>query len=277
MNNDAGKRIKRFTVAQRLFHLVLMVTFLLQAATGLARMYNETAWGQSLASLFGGFQAALTVHIHVGILMVCAFALHILYAVAVILKKGPAATLAGPDSLLPRPADFKQFFQHVGWILGVAKHPPLERWGYWEKFDYWAVFWGMIVLGATGLLLAYPLASSRFMPGWGLNVAFWVHRIEALLAMGHVFVIHFFIAHLRRSTFPMDRTMFEGSADLQDVQHERPAWHERLNASGKLDDMVVHEAPLYRRAIYMTVGFAAICAGVYLLVGGLIHATNITW
>lgn len=165
----------------------------------------------------------------------------------------------------------------MGWILGLAKHPPLERWGYWEKFDYWAVFWGMIILGSTGLLLAYPLASSNYMPGWGLNVAFWVHRIEAILAMAHIFIIHFFIAHLRRSSFPMDTAMFEGSADLAATRHERPAWLARLSATGRLEERLVPAAPLYMRAAFLVVGCAAVLSGLYLLVGGLLHAGRITW
>lgn len=274
-STDVKIRIKRFTATQRLFHLVLMVTFLIQSATGLARMYHETAWGQGLGNIFGGFEASLTVHIYVGIFMVCAFVVHVLYALLnmVINRTG----LFGPDSLLPRFADLKQAGQHVGWILGLARHPPLDRWGYWEKFDYWAVFWGMVILGGTGLLLAYPLASSNYMPGWGLNVAFWVHRIEAILAMAHIFVIHFFIAHLRRSNFPMDRTIFQGSADLRVAAHERPAWLARLKESGKLDQMIVGEAPVYKRAVFLIIGFAAVAAGVYMLIGGLVHAPLITW
>ena len=59
-----------------------------------------------------------------------------------------------------------------------------------------------VTQSATGLAMAFPLAASRIMPGWGLNVAFWIHRIEAILAMGHVFIIHFFIVHLRRPVSP---------------------------------------------------------------------------
>src|SRR5210317_1195468 len=100
----------------------------------------------------------------------------------------------------------------------------------------------MVIIGVTGLLLAWPIAASRIMPGWGLNVALWVHRIEAILAMAHVFLIHFFIGHLRRHNFPMDRAMFEGSADLEAARHERPAWIARLEQSGKLDGVLVAEA-----------------------------------
>jgi cytochrome b subunit of formate dehydrogenase len=273
----AKNRVKRFTLVQRLFHLFLMLTFLTQAATGVARMYVETPWGRSLGNLFGGFESVLTVHIYVGIFMLWAFAIHILYVLFNFDWKGFPRSLLGPDSLIPNHRDLRQFYLHCKWIVGLSKHPPLDRWGYWEKFDYWAVFWGMVILGGTGLILAYPLASSRYIPGWGLNVLFWVHRIEAILAMAHIFIIHFFIAHLRRSSFPMDTAMFEGSVDLEATTHERPAWIARLREKGVLDDVTVPEASVLPRALYFIFGYAAISVGVFLLIGGLVNSGSITW
>ena len=89
-------------------------------------------------------------------------------------------------------------------------------------------------------------------------MALWIHRIEAILAMCHVFIIHFFIAHLRRHNFPMDRAMFEGSADLSATRHERPAWIARLQEAGELESKLVSEAPAGRRAIFYVFGYAAV-------------------
>ena len=277
MSPTAKTRIKRFTPLQRLFHVLLMLSFLIQSATGLARMYGQTSWGYNLGALFGGYDAARTVHIYVGIFMLCGMAVHALYMLFKINWRGFPGSLFGPDSLIPRPADIKQFFQHIGWFLGFGKPPEFDRWGYWEKFDYWAVFWGMIIIGVTGLIMAYPYVSTRYMPGWGLNVAFWIHRIEAILAMGHLFIIHFFIAHLRRHNFPMDHTMFEGSAELEAARHERPAWIARLSQNGELDGILVSGAMPLQRVIAYVFGFAAVAAGLFLLIGALINVRYISW
>ena len=268
-------RIKRFTPVQRLSHIFLMVTFLLQSATGLGRMYMETGFGQWLCWLFGGYDATREVHIWVGIVMLGGFALHVCYLLFRVDWTNFPKSLFGPDSMLPSLADVKAFFQHVAWFFGLRRPPAFDRWGYWEKFDYWAVFWGMVIIGVTGLLLAWPIIASRIMPGWGLNVALWIHRIEALLAMGHVFIIHFFIAHLRRHNFPMDRAMLEGSADLDDARHERPAWIERLESEGALSGSLVSEAVVGQRVVYYLVGFTAVAIGVFLLVGAIINAPYI--
>ena len=270
-------RIARFTTIQRVFHALLMGSFLIQGATGLARMYMETAWGRNLGALFGGYDATRTVHIYVGIFMLIGFAVHALYLLARIDWKRFPASLWGPDSLLPGPGDVKQFFQHIGWFFGIRRPPDFDRWGYWEKFDYWAVFWGMGIIGLTGLIMAFPFSSTKVMPGWGLNVAFWVHRIEALLAMGHIFIIHFFIGHLRRHSFPMDRSMFEGSAALEAIETEKPAWVRRLRKNGVMDQVIVAETGGTRQIAYYVVGYAAIFCGLFLLFGALANLTGISW
>ncbi len=270
-------RVKRFGPVDRAFHALLIVTFLTQSATGLSRMFIETSWGKGLAGLFGGYNSALTLHKYVGLVMIIGFLAHVGHLVLRI-GRHPARSLSGPDSMLPRFADIREFFQHIGWFFGKSPHPKFDRWGYWEKMDYLgAAFWGMLVMGASGLVLAYPMTSTKFIPGWGLNVALWVHRIEALLAMTHVFIIHFAVAHLRRHNFPMDRTMFEGSTSLESLRHEKAGWVNRLKQEGVLDSLLVSESGLFARVLYYTFGCAAIMCGVYLLVGGLLNSGRITW
>ena len=277
MSPTAKTRIKRFTPLQRLFHSFLMLAFLTQGATGLARMYFQTSWGKNLAALFGGYEAARTIHIYVGIIMLCGLVLHVIYLLFAINWHKFSESIVGPDSLVPRTADIKQFFQHIGWFFGIGKAPEFDRWGYWEKFDYWAVFWGMTIIGITGLMMAYPFVTTRIIPCWGLNVAFWVHRIEAILAMAHIFIIHFFIGHFRRHNFPMDRVMFEGSTNLDAARHEKPAWIARLEQTGEMEGILVNEAMPVRRGIYYAFGFAAVAIGLFLLIGSVINVTNISW
>lgn len=277
MNAKEKTSIKRFTPVQRIFHLLLIVLFLGQASTGVARMYIETSWGKSLAWVFGGYEACLTIHKVLGIVLICCFMVHVIYLLFKVNWREFPGCLFRPDSLFPRPKDVKDFFQHIGWFFHIAKAPQFDRWGYWEKFDYWAVFWGIPILGLTGLLLAYSLAASRIIPGWGLNVAFWIHRIEAILAMAHVFIVHFFIGHLRRHTFPMDRAMFDGSADLAATRHERPAWVARLEETGRLQGSLIPEVWTGFRVLFYVFGYAAMVIGIFLLIGGLVNGTSVTW
>ena len=266
-------KIQRFTPVQRIFHLLLVLSFLFQAVTGVSRLYIESAWGRSLANWFGGYEGSLILHKWVGLFMIALFLLHLLYLLATI--KG--RYFSGPDTLLPRPKDFGDFFKHVGWFFGLNKPPRFDRWGYWEKFDYWAVFWGMVIIGTTGLLLYNPVLSSRYIPGWGLNIVLWVHRIEAILAIGHVFIIHFFIAHIRPHSFPMDTAMFDGGVDVDKAEHERPAWIQRLKSKAPLSQFATSPASGTAKAIYFVFGYAVVVSGVLLVILGLINAPHITW
>lgn len=270
-------RLKRFTPIQRGFHLLLMTAFLIQAASGVGHLYFETRWGKGLLWIFGGLEMARTIHVTVGILMILGFFVHVLYLLNRIDWRRFPRSVSGPDSLVPNKKDLFDMFRHTGWFLGLCEAPRFDRWGYWEKFDYWAVFWGIPVLGLTGLMLAYPLAASRILPGYMLNVALWIHRIEAILAMAHVFIIHFFIAHLRPHSFPMDRAMFEGSVPLESARHERPEWVLRLEESGKFGAALVEAAPRGRVVVFMGLGFAAVLIGLVLLIGGLVNSPYITW
>jgi cytochrome b subunit of formate dehydrogenase len=268
-------RIKRFSPIQRLFHLALMLSFTIQAVTGVARIYITTEWGKSLASLFGGYSGVLDIHKQVGLFMLALFGLHAVYLLWIIDWRRFPRSIYGTDSILPRWEDLGQVFQHSGWLIGKTPWPRLDRWSYWEKMDYFGVVWGMAIIGCTGLILFSPVFSSRYIPGWGLNIALWIHRIEAFLAMGHVFIVHFFIGHLRRENFPMDLAMFEGSVDLEKTRHERPAWIERLQSEGMLEGLLVQRAPFGLRSLYYLFGFSIMGGCLYLLINAVIYGKNI--
>lgn len=119
--------------------------------------------------------------------------------------------------------------------MGRGPRPSYGRWTYWEKFDYFAVFWGVAVIGLSGLLLWFPTFFTRVIPGWLLNVATIVHSDEALLAVGFIFTVHFFNTHFRPEKFPMDTVIFTGGIPLDEFKQDRPREYEELVASGELE------------------------------------------
>src|SRR4029079_5806821 len=115
--------------------------------------------------------------------------------------------------------DLADMVQHVRWCVGLGPRPAFDRYTYWEKFDYWAVFWGMAIIGGSGLLLCLPVAFARVMRGWEFKIALLVHGEEARLAVGFIFTIHFFNSHLRPEKFPMDMVMFTGAVTAGELRH----------------------------------------------------------
>ena len=267
--------VKRFNRTQRLFHLFLMLTFLIQSGTGFGRLYITTAFGRSLCRVFGGYEFALVIHFWVGVLMMVGFAVHILYLIKRINRKNPFNSVMGPDSLVPGPNDAIHLFQRVLWMFRIGSPPKLDRWAYWEKFDYWAVFWGLPLLAVTGVMLRYPVLTTKIMPGWLLNIAALLHRAEAILAASFIFIVHFIIGHLRPFSFPMNEAMFSGSVHLEEAQEEKPAWVARLKQEGKFELSMAKPPALWYRVLYFLFGYTALGFGLYILINGIIYGRYI--
>jgi cytochrome b subunit of formate dehydrogenase len=227
----------RFTRLQRALHVCMIVSFLTLATTGLTLKFSYTGWAVLLSRLLGGFQTAGYIHRTAALLMFGVFGTHLydLYRVKKNEYKSWQALLFGPNTMLPTRQDLKQFLATMKWFLGQGPRPQYGRWTYWEKFDYFAVFWGIAVIGATGLTLWFPVFFTRILPGQFLNVATIIHSDEALLATGFIFTVHFFNTHLRPEKFPMDTTVFTGHMPLAELKRDKPLEYEALVVSGKLE------------------------------------------
>ena len=128
----------------------------------------------------------------------------------------------------------------------------------------------MIIIGTSGLILWFPEIATSFLPGWVLNAAYITHSEEAFLAIGFIFIFHFFHTHLRPGSFPMDTVIFLGSQPLARLREERPVEYQRLVASGKLDELLVD--PPSRRRVRR-----AYALGYMALTIGLLIAVAIVW
>jgi len=259
------RHITRFKPYQRLMHLMLFTSFLALATTGLPLLFSHQAWALTWARLLGGIQAAGIVHRLFAALLLLLFAFHLVELAWRLIVRKEHGLLWGPTSMVPQPRDAMQFWQHIRWFVGRGDRPRFDRYAYWEKFDYWAVFWGMLIIGGSGLLLWFPQFFSTVLPGWIYNVALVLHGEEALLAIGFIFTIHFFNSHFRPEKFPMDMVMFTGHVTESELRRERPAEYERLVAEGTLERHLTPPAPAWLSKIGSVVGALAVTLGLGLL------------
>jgi cytochrome b subunit of formate dehydrogenase len=235
------RKYVRFTRLQRALHACMIVSFMGLALTGLTLKFSYTPWSAVLSRLLGGFETAGYIHRTAAVLMFTVFVVH-LVDVYRRKKRGPDTWrefLSGPGTMLFTRRDLAEFFATVKWFLGAGRRPQYGRWTYWEKFDYFAVFWGIAVIGFTGLTLWFPVFFTRFLPGWFINVATIIHSDEALLATGFIFTVHFFNTHLRPEKFPMDVTIFTGYMSVAELKRDKRNEYEALVAAGKLEENLV--------------------------------------
>lgn len=259
--------IKRFTLFQKAQHFFMAASFLGLSVSGLGQKFYDAAWAQSLIDFLGGPIMATQIHHFSAVIMFIVFFSHIGQIIACKVQNGwTLKDFFGPDGLMPNWQDFRDLAAHFKWFFGKGERPQFDRWTYWEKFDYLAVFWGMFFIGITGLMLWFPVGATALMGGEWLNVATVIHSDEALLAMGFIFAVHFFNTHFRADRFPMDMVIFSGSLSQSEVQHERSKWFDRLKKAGKLDQLLIKGFDFPYATLSKVVGIAMLVTGLFFLV-----------
>lgn len=262
----AARYFVRFTREQRYLHAVLFTTFLGLAATGLPMRFSESFWAQKLAVGVGGFGAILFLHKFCALVLTIAFLIHVKDLFTRAFLNHEKGIFWGATSMVANWKDVKDLFGHMRWFVGLGPKPEFERYAYWEKFDYWAVFWGMVVIGFSGYAMWFAPFFARFLPGWALNAALVIHSEEGLLAILFIFSIHFVNTHLRPDSFPIDMVVFTGVESEEEFKHKRPMEYERVAAQGKLEKRLGTAPPLWLTNFSKVVGFTAVFIGLLLLV-----------
>jgi len=255
-----GRFFMRFTREQRYMHAVLFTTFLGLAGTGLPLRFSDSIWARGLAKAVGGFGAILFFHKFFAVVLSIAFLLHLKEIVQRGILHRQKGIFWGPSSMVANLKDVKDLISHLRWFVGLGKRPNFDRYAYWEKFDYWAVFWGMIVIGFSGYAMWFAPFFAQFLPGWALNAVLVIHSEEGLLAILFIFSIHFVNTHLRPDSFPMDMVVFTG------VESEQEFKHKRLVREGKLEARLAEAPQSWVVNFSRIVGTIAILIGLTLLV-----------
>lgn len=276
-----GEWFTRFAPFERFLHFLVVTSFLLLVLTGMPLKFYYTDWAKTLFHIIGGAETARALHRLGAIVTFLYFGLHVSSVLAKCwasrnkMRNPQTGKLSfkiiwnavfGPDSMMPTLQDWRDFVAHNKWFFGRGPKPQFDRWTYWEKFDYFAVFWGVFIIGSSGLVMWFPTLFTKLLPGWLINVALIIHSDEALLAAGFIFSIHFFNTHFRIEKFPMDTVIFSGRVSKNEMLHERRRWYDRLVSEGRLDDFRVRDEWLRWKSIARSFGYFFFGLGIILLV-----------
>jgi cytochrome b subunit of formate dehydrogenase len=271
----------RFRPFERFLHFLVVVSFLLLVATGMPLKFYYTGWAKWMIHWMGGLQVAGALHRIGAVITFLYFGLHLgTLAISFVRHRrefrNPRTNrfslrqylhvAFGPDMPLPNLTDVRDWWAHQKWFFGRGPQPQFDRWTYWEKFDYFAVFWGVAIIGLSGLVMWFPEQATRVLPGWLINVSLIIHSDEALLAAGFIFTFHFFNVHFRMEKFPMDPVIFSGRMTRAELAHERRRWYDRLAATGQLEKLRLRDEWSQWKRVMHPVGFLAFGLGTILLI-----------
>jgi len=257
---------RRWSATWRIAHLAFAISLMTLVLTGMTLFYADTAWAPALSKFLGGPQVTGYVHRIFAVAFVGIFLWHIVYVASRVLPQIRTFNWFGPYSLVPSLQDLKDIIAMFQWFFGLAPRPVFDRWTYWEKFDYWAPFWGVTIIGASGAMLWAKSFTATYLPGWVFNVATIFHGEEAVLATGFLFTVHFFNNHWRPDKWPLDIVMFTGAMPLEEFRREHTVEYDRLVERGELDKYLVDapSQPLTKGSRIL--GFTLIAVGLVLLI-----------
>ena len=266
-SNQSQKHYQRFEPFLRFTHLLIIISFLSLAVTGMTIKFADVSIFQNLSKFLGGYQVTGFVHRVGAIITFIYFGMHIYYLHKKRKEKSAKYLFTGDNSMMFNKRDLTEFIGTMKWFLGKGPRPEYGRWTYWEKFDYFAVFWGIAVIGISGLVLWFPeFFTFLGLPGWFINVATIIHSDEALLAVGFIFTVHFFNTHFRPDKFPIDLTIFTGSLTVEELKEDRPRQYKILTETDELDESLVEPPPIWLVKAAKVFGFTALAIGITIII-----------
>ncbi len=215
--------VKRFGMRERTEHLLVMLLFIVLAVTGLPQKFFEAGWARWTIQALGGIDGARWVHRTAGILFAIVAGLHLLTILALVMAGRTAL------SLVPTRKDFSDAALMLRYYLGLSdEQARFDRYDYRQKFEYWGLVFGGIVMIVTGFILYFPTTAARFLPGEVIPAAKVAHSNEGLLAFLVVIIWHVYNSHLSPDVFPFDSSIFTGKVSRERMEKEHPLEYARM-------------------------------------------------
>ena len=231
MEKNIPQEIERFDLSARIQHIIMFSTFLLLSFTGWGLKYAFAKPSSAWITIWGGAKTAGIIHRVAGIIMLLDFIYHQFYLLNLARKRNLRLTI------IPMPKDVVDAFHNFMYFFGFRKERPyFGKFNYMQKFDYWAVYWGMFIIGSSGFFLAFPVLVSSLFPAfttaWIWDIIFIMHSDEALLAIVFILIFHFYNEHLRSEVFPMNWMWLTGKMTIEQLKHHHPAEYDYLYGKG---------------------------------------------
>jgi cytochrome b subunit of formate dehydrogenase len=215
---DLDTTIIRFTIAERVQHIVLVIIFVVLIITGFPLLVP----GIGTHVLGGAFPFRTFLHHFAGAALFLLGLFHIGYVIV---------TAEGRSDfwrMVPRIQDVRDIVHHIRYQLGkVDEPPPFDKFDPFEKFEYLAVVWGSVVMVVTGFMMWFFATTLRVFPKWVYDLLLAIHGYEAVVAFLAIILWHLYNVHLKPGVFPMSRVWLDGKMTLRELKEHHPKAYER--------------------------------------------------
>ena len=230
------RKIVRLSANQRVQHWLLLTSFIVLVLSGFALQYPDS-W---LAWLLGGSEfLRRIVHRVAAIVMLLVGAYHVLYLA--LSKEGRLWV----KDMWPKIKDVRDLIANLGYYLGLrTEKPKIARFGYAEKAEYWAVVWGTIIMGLTGLMIWFKIGVFGFLARWWIDIALAVHFYEAVLATLAIIVWHFYQVIFDPDVYPVNFAFIDGRVSEESYKEEHELAYEQMKKQAEQEEVKTEEPEL---------------------------------
>jgi len=212
----------------RLQHFLMLGSVITLCLTAWPLLAPDAPITKSLVGIVGGVRVVAIIHRIAGFVMIGDFIYHVVY-LGILFKRGGRV-----HPMVPVPKDLIDLWHMIQFFFGLREtRPEFNQFAFHEKFDYWAVFWGVAMMGGSGVVLTFPVWTAKVLPGWAISISNIVHADEALLAGIVLFIWHFYNVHLKPGIFPMNWAWITGRMRKDIYEHEHGGHVKQLKREGK--------------------------------------------
>lgn len=219
-------KVTRFSVRQRIEHASVALLFIVLAVTGLAQEFFPMHWAEWTILTMGGIERVRWIHRSAGIVFSVLLVFHLAMGMWQALRD------RATPSMVPTRKDFRDAIVMVRYYLRLSEEQPrFGRFDYRQKWEYWGLVLGSVVMVVTGFMLFFPVQTTHFLPGEVIPAALMAHGREGLMAFLVVITWHLFNAHFSPEAFPFDPSIFTGKISRERMEKEHPLEYERMLAN----------------------------------------------